>query len=167
MSLETYEWTGPTGVKFCQEKSPDGTYYHHDTPQEVRRILDNAMNSRSRIRIFYGDTKTGKQWDEEYDIIGRVGRSMGSIKIPLIIANSRSHGGPGILDSCIVAIATAPSRFAYKHPTLDLGEWTVGPAISKGYCEASYKDGNLVGQFKKPGAAKRHCEFMTGKRFAK
>ena len=150
-----------------REESEHGTYYHQETPQAVRNILDQAMRSHNRIRIFYGDTKTGKQWNDEYDIIGTVGRSTGRIKIPLMIANSRSHGGPGILDANIIAIATAPGQFAYKHPQLDLGTWTVGAAKSPGYVEASYKDGKLIGQFKKTGAAKRHCAFMTGDRFAK
>jgi hypothetical protein len=165
--LSTYKWTGPTGVDFVQEESPVGTFYHHDTPHEVRAILDTAIANRSRLRLWYGDTETGKQWNDEYDMLGYIGRSTGRIKIPLIIANSRSMGGPGILDNCIIAIATRPGVFAYKHPTLDLGKWTTGPAQSEGYLEASFKDGELIGQFKKPGQAARHCGFMTGERFAK
>jgi hypothetical protein len=29
---DVYEWTGPTGVRFKQERSPAGTYYHDTTP---------------------------------------------------------------------------------------------------------------------------------------
>lgn len=166
-SPEIYEWTGPTGVEFVQEKSLCGTYYHRETPQVVRAILDSKMQSRERIRIFLGDTITGKSWGDEWGVLGAVGRSTGEIKIPLLIANSRSYGGPAISDDCIVAIADSPGHFIYRHPKLDLGAWTVGEPKKDGYIEASYRDGAIVGQFKKAGQAKRHCQFMVGERFAK
>ena len=147
------------------------THFHSETPDAVRTALDNARRSGQRIRIFIGDTKTGKCWNDEYDVLGRVSRSMGDgkggHKIPILLRNSRSRGGGGILDHCIIAIATAPGHFVYKHPTLDLGTWTQGPTTSPGYVEAAYCNGELHAQFKTAGAAKRYIAFMRGERFAK
>lgn len=84
--------------------SDNGTAFHIDTDNEVCRILDEAINSQRRLKIYLGDTKTGKDWNEEHDTIGRIGRSTGIFKIPLLIHNSRSLGGPALLDNCIVKI---------------------------------------------------------------
>lgn len=91
-------------------KEYNGTFYDIKTPQEVIDVLENARLNRTRILLDYGDVKTGKTWGEVNDITGYVGRSTGSIKIPLLIHNSRSLGGGGILDHCIIAIYTSKGK---------------------------------------------------------
>ena len=47
---------------------------------------------------------------------------MGPVKVPLLIANSRSIGGGAILDFCIVRIRTAAGgRVLYQHPAYHHG----------------------------------------------
>lgn len=81
-----------------------GTAYHIDTPDELVRILEWLRDNQTRITVDYGDTKTGKSWNEEHDVSGRIGRSNGKFKIPLLIYSSRSWGGGGLLDHCILSI---------------------------------------------------------------
>lgn len=166
-SPDVYKWVGPTGVHFTQIKSPAGTYYHEETPQAVRDILDRAIQSGQRLRLFTGDTKTGECWNDEYDTIGEISRSMGPIKIPILIKSSRSTGGGAILDSCIIAIQNSPGHFIYKHPHFSVGRWEVGPAESDGYVEAAYHNRRLHAQFKRSGQADRYIAFMKGERWAK
>jgi len=83
----------------------NGTFYHEETPQEVIAILETnriQFPRKNRIALHYGDTKTGRPWGDVEE--GYIGRSTGSIKIPLIINNRRSMGGSGILDHCILRI---------------------------------------------------------------
>ena len=42
----------------------NGTWYCLDTPDGVIYILDGAMKNHKRIRVFYGDTETGRDWME-------------------------------------------------------------------------------------------------------
>ena len=167
MQPHVHEWTGPTGVAFKQIREPSGTYYHHDMPRAVIIALESARASGRRVRIFTGDQETGKCWDDEFDVVGRVSHSMGPIKIPLLIANTRSHGGPAILDQCVIGVQSAPGIWLYRHPSLDLGEWSIGPAHSEGYLEAAFRDGELHAQFKKEGQAARYVAFMRGERWVK
>lgn len=88
----------------------NGTSYHAETSQEVINALETARNNRLRIRIYYGDVKTGICWNEEHDIFGYVGRSSGEIKIPLLVSNSRSYGGCALLDHCILKIRESKGR---------------------------------------------------------
>lgn len=154
----------------------NGNYYHAETPREVISWLETSRERRQRIRIFYGDGKTGESWNEENDVAGHIGRSMGPIRIPLMIANARSMGGPGILDHCIVAIATRGSdgktRFVYRHPTFKLGDWQGKPCedsemLAKGYTFEAFRDGELQARFKTQDSAMRYLAFMRGERMAK
>lgn len=81
----------------------DGTTYSDATPSAVVQILEQARQTRSRICIVYGDPNTGKPWSGQR-WCGRVGRSTGSMKVPLLVPTVRSFGGDAILDDKIVRI---------------------------------------------------------------
>ena len=87
--------------------TPDGTAYHIDTPDNLVEILERIRQQQTRVVVDYGDTATGKSWGEIHDTTGRIGRSTGRIKIPLLIYSSRSWGGGALLDNCIVGIKHA------------------------------------------------------------
>lgn len=98
-------------------KVENGTFYDAKTPIEVVNVLEKARLNRTRLHISLGDATTGSDWLEENDVFGFVGRSMGPIKVPLLIHNRRSLGGGSILDHCIVRIrASAGGQVLYQHP---------------------------------------------------
>jgi hypothetical protein len=143
-----------------------------ETPDRVCQILESASNTRQRLRIFYG--ADGKVWNEEYDILGCIGRSTGSIKIPLMIKNSRSLGGGGVLDDCIVRIQdVATKRVLYHNEAYTLPEYDIRQADkdlqSRGYTFSVWiEDQNQnVANFKTEQQAVRYIAFMRGERMAK
>lgn len=85
-----------------------GTYYHEETPVIVCDILEESRISKHRIKIYYGDVKTGTPWSDF--VTCHVGRSTGRVKIPLAIKTSRSLGGEAILDNCIIKIEHANKK---------------------------------------------------------
>jgi len=105
----------------------NGTSYDQRTPDEVVRVLENARLNRTRLHISLGDTETGKDWLEEFETHGYVGRSMGPIKVPLLVANRRSLGGGAILDHAIVRIRTSSGRVLYQHPKYHHGNLEIRP----------------------------------------
>ena len=142
-----------------------GFFFHPNTNPAVVRAIVAAHARGERVRLFYGDTKTGVAWAEENDVSGRIGRSMGAGKIALIVA-PRAHGGPGMLEHCIVGILTS-SGWSYRHNSLSFGTWEPCAPVSPGYTEAVRHNGTLHAQFKgKPGRAARYIAFMTGGRLA-
>ncbi len=88
-------------------KVVNGTFYPLGTPDEVIRVLERARENRVRLAIAYRSESR-----PEY---GRVGRSMGPVKIPLLSHNIRSHGGGGLLTNIIVEIReSSGGRVLYK-----------------------------------------------------
>jgi hypothetical protein len=85
-------------------KVVDGTSYDERTSDEVIKILERSRKERFRLCLFYGDTETGKVWDDATPNRGHIGRGRGDIKIPLLIRTRKSEGGEGVLDHCIVKI---------------------------------------------------------------
>lgn len=101
---------------------PDGNdlpiAYSADTSNELVEILEYHRKAQTRLRFHWGDAKTGKDWDEVFDISGRIGLSRGTeARYPIFVHNTRSLGGGGILTDCIVKITTTKGKvLIYQHP---------------------------------------------------
>ncbi|MFA5346540.1 MAG: hypothetical protein WC294_00215 [Methanoregula sp.] len=154
------------GRTITYNRLENGTCYNAKTNLELVGRLDSARRGGARVRLFYGDTSTGKDWHEEHDITGKLGRSTGTIKIPILLNNSRSSGGPAILDYCIVKLMINGS-VRWQHPKYNAGLFTVGPGKDPGHTTAVYIDEVLHAQFRTPTKAQRWIDFMTGKRLSK
>jgi hypothetical protein len=95
---------------------------HGESPQQVLERFYSARRSGgnpSRIRVHYGDTETGRDWGDVFNVSGYVGKSTGREPILLMVDNARSMGGPAILTDCIVRIRYANRREGgdiYRHP---------------------------------------------------
>lgn len=138
----------------------DGTFYDERTPVAVTAYLEAARKTRNRIRLRYGDAETGRDWLEEHDIEGYVGRSTGEIKIPLIVHNARSSGGPGILDHCIVRIIdTKTHRVLWSHPKYNRPEFTTRKTNRDTF--EVLANGQLHARFKTQEAADRWIKKMS------
>ena len=144
--------------------------FDENTCDNVKTVLTECYNTQCRIRIWYGDTDTGVSWMDEYDVVGTVGRSSGQAKIPLLIKNSRSSGGGGILCHCIIRIDVISSRRTiYKHPLFNVPLLTVA-ANNDNDTENKYpfivsKNNELQARFKNKKAAYNYVYFMTGERY--
>jgi len=150
----------------------NGTSYDVRTGDALVKVLENLRQSQTRIRVFYGDTKTGKSWLEEHDIEGRIGRSTGTVKIPLLVHNARSSGGGSLLDSSIVRIIDAKTkRVYYSHPKFHVPKLEIKsckiPREEKNgemefYTAEVYADGAIQARFTSEEKAKRYVKKMQG-----
>ena len=146
-------------------KIVNGTFYSSNTPDEVIKILEDARINKKRIRIFLGDTETGKDWMESYDLIGTVGRSCGSFKVPLLIKNHQSLGGGAIFDYCIVKI-TINKQVVYQHPKYHLPVFEIKESDEelkeKGYFYSVFADGKNNFNCRTKEKAEKWIAFLQG-----
>ena len=103
-------------------KIVNGTSYNQNTPDKVIEVLETCRANNTRIILEYGNINTGQGWGDTYGVTGRIGRSTGINKIPLMIATKRSLGGGAILDNCIVSIKTTIGKVSlYSHVSYKTG----------------------------------------------
>ena len=133
----------------------NGTSYDINTDKKVVSILDDAIINRKRLKLDYGNTETGESWNECYDIIGRIGRSTGSIKIPLLILTSRSYGGGALLDSCIIKITDIKTgKVIYKNQNYKEKVFNIVPSDLPDYTVNVNINGKLYSRHKSERSAK-------------
>lgn len=139
------------------------------TTSRVATLLNNLSMSQQRIRLVYGDTNTGKDWLEECDVIGTIGRSTGTKQIPLLIRNSRSTGGGSILDHYILKIVDVKSkRVLYQHEKYITPSFEI--EISEPDTLSRYRvisDNKLLATFSEYDEAQKYIDFMLCKRMSK
>lgn len=161
-------------------KLKDGSYEERNE-QEMEKVifaLSNALHTKRRVRIWYGDVNTGRSWNEEHDVVGHIGRSCGEYKEPLIIAKSNSLGGPAILTDCIIRIDDIESkRVVYKQYNFHVEPMTKVKATDKSLLDKGYlwqvnqkkDDGKIVNiaNFKNEKSADNYIKFLLGDRYCK
>lgn len=92
------------------------TYFDPGTPPRAARTLEACRRSGTMCRLILGDTATGESWFDEHDVVGRIGRSCGALKVPLLVPPGED-GGPAILTACLLVVIDWQSGEAlFRHP---------------------------------------------------
>ena len=141
------------------------------------QVLEQCRQYKNRVRIWYGDIKTGRSWNDEYDVTGTIGRSSGNIQIPLLINNRRSFGGEALLTARLIRIDDITShRTLWKVDNFHVEKMSIvlpSPELREAGYVASVmveKDSGAVenvANFKNEDSAKRWVQFMNGERYSK
>lgn len=95
------------------------TWFDGRTAEPVQQAFEQLRKSRHRVRVFYGDANTGRAWLHESDVIGRLSRSGGAMKLPLLMVDKM--GGSALLSHCVVRLIDLTSGLeVYRHPLFHL-----------------------------------------------
>jgi hypothetical protein len=114
-SIDLYEISEELTNRYANSPLSKETWFDPQTPLGVRKTLECARKSDLRVRIWLGD-ESGLSWLEENDTIGKVGRSMGPLRIPLLVPEGEAGGG-GILTASVIRIRNERTRTdLYVHP---------------------------------------------------
>ena len=181
--------TGSDGKEY---KVCNGTFYSAEALDGVILALEYARVNRIRIRVFYAYRTAGEKengvkdsefdvlevWEDENDCIGRLGRSNGNIKIPILLSSSSSCFGSPTLDSRTVLVKTTEGNVLFSADGLKFPEWKVNADSDKKTCELLYKT-SLMEDFKVYATCKNEdfqkavrsmeklSRYMQGVRFTK
>ena len=134
------------------------------------KLLSGCIHS-GRYRIWYGDTQTGRSWNEEYDVTGEIERTNGHFKVPVLLHDRRSTYGDAILVRNISRIDKISTKTTvWKHKNFHVEKLYLETTEDKNYPYAvmQLKDSGALGNvasFKTEDQAERCVDFMYGRRY--
>ena len=141
------------------------TWYIPGTPPNVINILEAYRSNKRLIRLFFGDGQTGRDYCEEWDVVGTIGRSAGSMKTPLLMADSSEGGGAISTNAIVRMMDVASNRELYRHPEYKVPQIRIeagsDPELPQ-YPFVAYRDDDLVARFKTAFDAHEYRAFMVG-----
>lgn len=139
------------------------TYFEPGTDPKAARALEACRREQSTVRLVLGDTASGRCWLGEYDVVGRIGRSTGALKVPLLIEPG-ADGGGAILTSCLLRLIDWKSgRDLYRHAAYRVPELTIQRSAE--YPDPSWevvRDDSVEARFTDIGKAGAYLAFMCG-----
>jgi len=137
-------------------------------------LLDMARRMNYFVWMRLGDHETGRDWMDDCDVTGFVSRSMGPIKIPILLATRRSSGGGSILDSCIVKLVVHGGGYNrawqsanYQAPDLVIEHDPNGKGPAAVLVRKRHDDQTIEARFPNRVKAQRWVDFITGRRLTK
>lgn len=148
----------------------NGTYYDPRTPDAVIQILENARRDGTTIHISLGHTDStnpecGRDWLEEFETTGVIGRSCGPHQVPILLPSKRSRYGGSVLDHRVVRIRNARTgTILYQHPKYSHGAITVHRiakpiVVGKNTLTVEVKrDGETQARFVDRAEAEKYCK---------
>lgn len=124
------------------------TVYKEVIPTKLKNVIENCINNRIRIKVNLGDTETGKSWNEEHDTTGYIGRTTKGY--PILIYNSRSHGGSLLMCENILKIQTTNGgQILYKVENFKPSVFEIRENNKlKGYSHSLFIDGIIYSNHK-------------------
>ena len=134
--------------------------YYENTYPDAIIALEYARKNHTRIKIYLGDRKTGRCWNEEHDIFGYVGLSKGKdAMFPILLYNERSIGGGSIMTDNIIKITTAKGNKVlfqannFQQPLIEIKE-SSDPDFPN-YTHETWVNGELHGRHTSLKSAER------------
>jgi len=138
------------------------TYFDPGTDPKAAAVLESRRQAGGKVRLVLGDTRNGEAWLNEYDVVGKIGRSGGSLKVPLLVEDGESGGG-AILTACLLNIIDwASGRTLYRHPAYREPELSLQPSDIPERPWAVIHLNEVIARFKDMGKACAYIAFMRG-----
>jgi hypothetical protein len=138
------------------------TYFDPGTDAKVARALERCRRSNAKVRLVLGDADSGRCWLDEYDVVGHIGRSAGTLKVPLLIEPGAEYG-TAILTACLLRIIDWNSgRDLYRHPAFRTPDLSICRAGASETRWQVMHEGTVVASFRDIGKAGAYLAFMGG-----
>jgi hypothetical protein len=138
------------------------TYFDPGTHPEAAKVLEAARQRARKVGLILGDTTSGEPWLEEHDVVGRIGRSTGSLKVPLLIEAGRC-GGSAILCACLLALIDWDSGdVLYRHAAYREADLGIQPSNATDLPWNVVRGEEVVARFQDNGKACAYLAFMRG-----
>lgn len=138
------------------------TYFDPGTAPKVMKTLESCRKNGNKVRLVLGNTATGASWLDEHDVVGRIGRSCGWLKVPLLVEPGESGGG-AILTACVLCVIDWDSgQVLYRHPAYKEPDLSIVPSSDDKRPWVVMCDGEAIARFDDIGKAGAYLAFVRG-----
>ncbi len=138
------------------------TYFDPGTDPKAAAVLESRRQTGGKVRLVLGNTHTGEPWLDEYDVVGKIGRSGGRLKVPLLVEDGESGGG-AVLTACVLNIIDWKSgRTLYRHSLYREPDLSLQPSNNPEHPWAVTHLNEVIARFKDMGKACAYIAFMRG-----
>lgn len=146
-----------------RSKLTQQTYFDPGTDPKAARVLERCRRDGRTLRLVLGDTATGQCWLDEHDVVGRIARSTGMLKVPLLIEPG-ADGGAAILTNCLLRLIDwMTGQDLYRHPAFRMPDLAIRRDADNGDLPWQVlHDGQVAACFSDIGKAGAYVAFMCG-----
>ncbi len=138
------------------------TYFDPGTDAKAARVLERCRREGTRIRLIQGDPTTGRVWLDEHDVVGTIGRSTGTLKVPLLIEPGE-HGGGAILTACLLGnVDWESGKFLFRHPAYRTPDLAIRRGDTADLPWEVHDADGVVARFPEIGKAGAYVAFICG-----
>lgn len=175
-TLQGYEEYQGALQAYSASPASKKSYFPAGTPSKVASVLEDLRDTDTVVRIIQGDPQTGKSWLDEYDVVGYVRRTVGTMKCPMLVeplddgdGYVRSAGAGHIIGAervlRIIDCDTLRDLYRapnYKAPRLTMGESSEQTSAAGYPFSVRDEQGQTIASFKDEDGAYEHIAFLRG-----
>lgn len=118
-TLEAYEQHQSLVRLWCEKAKEDKSMIFFGSlsvPLALQKVLRKLVKTTELVRIMLGDPATGTVWMEEHDVVGRIGLSMGPMRVPLLVPEGERYGAPLLCDNVLMIKDWETSEVLFVRP---------------------------------------------------
>lgn len=144
---------------------PGEVWYDPRTRLEARQALEAARVTRRKVRLHYGDPRTGLDRLAAYDVAGFVGYAGWQLPHPILQPDRQHHLGQRICELEVVRVVDVDAMVAtYSHPGYKLPDLKIvdAPAAENPMRVLLAADGKPLHECSTKGQATRWLKFYQG-----
>ncbi len=138
------------------------TYFDPGTDPKAAGVLEACRKAGDKLRLVLGDTVIGESWLDEYDVVGTIGRSCGSLKVPLLIEEGEVGGGAILTASVLCIIDWHTGTALYRHPAYRAPDLSIAPTDDARLPWVVQLPDKEMARFADIGKAAAYLAFMRG-----
>ena len=161
-TLAGYGKYGQAVQAWSQSPLTRTTYFEPGTDARAAKVLESRRTHHRKVRLILGDTSTGEPWLEEHDVVGRIGRSMGSLKVPLLIEPGEDGGGAVLCASLLAIVDWNSGDVLYRHRAYREIDLSIKPSGDTERPWDVLRREEVVARFRDIGKAGAYLAFMRG-----
>jgi hypothetical protein len=146
----------------CDSPPSGDSRFEPAADPKASEMLASCRTSSRRVRLIFGNTRTGESRLDDHDVVGRVGCIADSPEAPLLLESEGSHGRAIACQSILAIIDWEFGECLYRHPAYREPELRIEFRDEPDRPWHVVRREDVVARFQDIGKAGAYLAFMRG-----